>query len=168
MSNPIEPPQDPGANQPNYQAGPPPGWQQPPPQKSRFWKNCMILGGIGLLVLVVGIVGCTALVGKAVNDVDKSNKKVHTITYKVTGKGSGKADLTYTVDGTGTIEQRNGEALPWSKTIKLKGTFNFLDISAQNSLETGSVTCTITVDGVVKKKATSHGQFAIADCNGLQ
>lgn len=42
----------------------------------------------------------------------------------------------------------------------------FLYIAAQNMGETGSVTCTITVDGTVISTTTSRGAYVIATCSG--
>ena len=46
------------------------------------------------------------------------------------------------------------------------GPGEFVYISAQNEGEYGSVTCRITVDGVVVSENTSSGAYGIATCEG--
>ena len=46
------------------------------------------------------------------------------------------------------------------------GPGEFVYVSAQNEGEYGSVTCRITVDGVVVSENTSSGAYGIATCEG--
>lgn len=82
MSHPSQPPPPdgppggappPGSGYPPQQGGyyPPPGYQQQPPKKSHTLRNVLLVI-IGLMLL--GFVGCSVLVGTAVNEVDKSVK----------------------------------------------------------------------------------------------
>lgn len=78
-------------------------------------------------------------------------------------KGPAKADITY---GLGTdTSQANGAKLPWKKTLTASSSdvLNIAQVSAQNSAS-GTISCTITVDGKVVKTNKSEGQFAIVDC----
>jgi hypothetical protein len=146
------------------QQGPPPGWQQPPPapKKKHTVRNIFL----GLVVLtVLGVGGCVAFAGSAINEVSKDAAVEHTIVYKVAGT-SKKGSVTYNTDGGTTIEQANETALPWSKTLKVKGLFSVYTLSVQNGLsQKGNVTCSIEVDGKVVKSATGTGEAAIASCD---
>lgn len=100
-----------------------------------------------------------------------------------------KAEVLYEVDGTalrasvtyetGTGTEQGKIRLPMTSatgSTGLAGSFergSFLYISAQNQGDInmeiygyGSVTCRITVDGVVISENTSNGQFGIATCKG--
>ena len=145
------------------QAQPPPGWQPPPPPQKKHTARNVILVLTGLAVL--GLVGCVALLGGIGNEIEKQDETEHTVVYKVTGT-SKKAALTYTTDGGTTTEQANGVTLPWSKTIKVKGLFQVVQVMAQNEIgQRGKVTCTITYDGKQVKTATATGEAAIASCD---
>jgi len=52
------------------QQAPPPGYYQQPPQKKSHTLRNILLGVVLLFVLIVG--GCVALIGGAVNEVDKA------------------------------------------------------------------------------------------------
>lgn len=145
-----------------YQAGPA---DQPPAKKKHTARN-VILVLVGLFV--VGIGGCAAIVGSIGSEVDKQANESHTVVYKVTGT-SKAASLTYTTDGSTSTEQLAGQKLPWSKTLQIKGLIPVYQVSAQNEAgQTGTVTCTIEVDGKVVKTATSKGAGAIASCDHTQ
>lgn len=138
--------------------------QQPQPQygepakKKHTLRNVLIVFGV---LAVLGIGGCAAIVAAIGGEVDES----HTVVYKVAGT-SKAASLTYSTDGSTTMEQLQGEKLPWSKTLQIKGLIPVYQVSAQNEIgQTGTVTCTIEVDGKPVKTATSKGAGAIASCD---
>ena len=121
-----------------------------------------------LIVLALGIAGCSAIVfgaGVAVNHAAHVN---HTVVYSVTGSGQAN-DITYATlqEGSG----QNGEAqvtnvnLPWTKTITASGLFTAFNVSATVGAGGGTVTCTITEDGQQLATNTATGAFATADCN---
>lgn len=154
-------PQDP--QQPQYSQQPPPGWQPPaPPKKRHTVRNVFLVLGI---LAVLGIGGCMAVVASIGNEVDKQSNTPHTVVYKVTGS-SKAASLTYTTDGSTTTEQVASAKLPWSKTLQIKGLIPVYQVMAQNGIgQTGTVTCSISVDGKVVKTATGTGEAAIASCD---
>lgn len=83
------------------------------------------------------------------------------IVYSVTGNGS-RASITWTIPGsTGSIAQDGNASLPWSISFPYQS--GYTSVLAQ-MLNGSSITCTITVNGVVTKQVTSTGQFAIAVC----
>ena len=122
---------------------------------------------LDLIVLAVGISGCSAIVfgaGVAVNNAAHVN---HTVVYSVTGSGQAN-DITYA-----TLQQgsgQNGEAqvtnvnLPWTKTITASGLFTSFSVSATVGSGGGTVTCTITEDGQQLNTNTATGAFATAAC----
>lgn len=148
---------------PQYSQQPPPGWQPgPPPKKKHTVRNVFIVFAVlGFL----GIGGCVAIVASVGNEVDKQANTEHAVVYKVTGS-SKAASLTYTTDGSTTTEQINSAKLPWTKSLKIKGLIPVYQVMAQNGIgQTGTVTCTIEVDGKVVKTATGTGEAAIASCD---
>lgn len=156
-------PQQPYQGQP-YGQQQPPGWQPPPPPKKKHTVRNVILVLLGLGIL--GLVGCVAIVANVGNEIDKQSNAVHTVVYKVSGS-SQAASLTYTTDGSGSTEQVADAALPWTKTVQVKGLVLTYQVLAQNSAP-GTVTCSIEVDGKVVKTATANGQSSIAHCTATQ
>jgi len=139
-----------------------PGQYGPPPKKKHTVRNViLVLLGLGVL----GLAGCMALIVGAGNEVDKQANVEHTVVYKITGT-SKVASLTYTTDGSTTTEQVSAAKLPWQKSLKIKGLIPVYQVSAQNGIgQSGTVTCSISVDGKVVKTATGTGEAAIASCD---
>ncbi|WP_104086303.1 hypothetical protein [Arthrobacter sp. GMC3] len=94
----------------------------------------------------------------------------HTVLYEVEGTAKG-ADLTLeTLNGT---SQLSGKAVPLAnKTSGKRGMTlempagSFVYISAQNTGSSGTISCKITVDGVVVAHNSSSGGYTIATCTG--
>lgn len=170
------PPQPQQAAAPPVNAPPGPGyWQaadgnwyppQPPqtgakkPLHKRVWFWLLI-------VVAVGIGGCTALLAGGTAAIDHAAHVNHTVVYSVTGTGPAN-DITYD-----TLQQgsgQNGEAqvtnvsLPWSKTITASGLVTSFSVSATVGQAGGSVTCMITEDGSQLSTNTASGAFATAAC----
>lgn len=93
------------------------------------------------------------------------------VTYMVTGDHTNQASITYETP-TGTGQQSDIDVPLTRKSDGDQGLLfhfqagAFVYISAQNSNESGAVTCTITVDGIVIAHNTSSGAYAIASCKG--
>jgi hypothetical protein len=88
----------------------------------------------------------------------------HTVVYAVTGTAK-HASLTYTTDGATSTAQEQSAPVPWTKTITVPdNVINVYQLMAQNT-GSGTVTCTITVDGAVAKTVTATGAYAIASCS---
>lgn len=99
---------------------------------------------------------------KAIND---ANNQKHTIVYTVTGTGT--PDISYSSyndsnEGTSTA---NNVTLPWTKTVTGSGLFNLYDVTATNG-SSGSITCTLTIDGKQVASHTATGELSTADCSG--
>jgi hypothetical protein len=91
------------------------------------------------------------------------------VIYGLTGSATA-ADLTYT-DGSGNIQQHANAAVPLGTTSGATGMAftvergSFVQFSAQNTGESGDLTCTITADGVVINTGHSSGGFTIVSCS---
>ncbi|BCJ37154.1 hypothetical protein Athai_46570 [Actinocatenispora thailandica] len=94
----------------------------------------------------------------------KHRKSGHTIVFKVTGNGVSKAnDITYGIGANQS--QDNGAALPWTKKSHTDDSVLLLGLTAQSDGTSGSITCSISVDGKVAVTNTSRGQYAVVTCN---
>lgn len=89
----------------------------------------------------------------------------HTVRYLITVGADGQSSITYSND-QGGIEQVANFQGDWDKVYTMKSGA-YAAVSAQNQRDTGSVQCTIFVDGQVWKQSSSSGAYVIADCNGL-
>lgn len=146
------PPNQPYPGQPYQQA--------PPPKKRRVWLWVLL----AIVVLIIGaFAACTAVVGTAVDSVDKESKKVVHVTYKVTGEGP--ATITYDVNGNTT--QDTEAQLPWSKETEVTGLSKYVSFMASNGIEaSGKITCQVLRDGKVIIENTASGPGASASCSG--
>lgn len=102
-----------------------------------------------------------------------------TVTYQVSG--TGKANITYLSDGNFSIEQAGGETLPWSKDVTFPDGLSLTGVNMNAQLDnidfepdangnydeptSGSVTCSISVNGQVVDQHTSTGVSAIVTCS---
>ncbi len=132
--------------------------------------------GAQILVTILLIVG----VGALANDEDnvsttksvrtETTSSLRTVVYEVTGTAT-SASLTMAVPGGGTSQLSvpvpfvNQTGKPGLTHQFRSGEFVYL--SAQNRASSGSITCTIKVDGVVKSTTTSHGGYTIATCQDV-
>jgi hypothetical protein len=120
---------------------------------------------ISLLILLICLFFGAALLNpgsKSSSTLSLPSSSERDVTYEITGSAqSVSVTLSNGDDGTEQGEYN----LPFRKTFKKKP-YPFAYISAQNRGETGTVTCTIFVNGQKFKTATSSGAFTIADCNG--
>lgn len=128
-------------------------------------------GGGKLLLLLIAIVACLWIFstigggGSSSPSVPRATSAPRNalVVYEITGTAR-RVDLTIENEG-GNTEQFDDAAVPYKKTFAVpRGQFVY--ISAQNQGETGTVKCTITVDGVVLETAESSGRFVIATCSG--
>ena len=119
---------------------------------------------VGLLVLLSALTLGIALITQGGSNTSTGSTQstgLSQVTYSVTGSSS-EGTITYTTN-SGTEQASAGP--PWSRDLAIEsGTFVY--ISAQNGSEFGSVTCTITVDGIVVSTNTSTADYGIAQCEG--
>jgi hypothetical protein len=136
-----------------------------PPQKKSH-KGAWI-GGIALLA-VIGIVSGS----NSSSTGGSTGASTHTVVYKVEGTTK-MASITYE-NAAGDTAQQSDIDVPLTRSfdhtqgLVLNGMKSgaFLYISAQNSEDSGSVTCAIEIDGVRVKENTSRGGYTIATCSG--
>lgn len=81
------------------------------------------------------------------------------VIYSVSGPKSAST-ISYMLPGGS--EQISNAKLPFTKEFTSEG-FAVFSLTAQNA-GSGSITCTITVDGQVITTKTSQGQFAVVSC----
>ena len=155
-----QPPQYPQSGHPEQ----PYGGQYPPqlpPKKRKKWP--WIVGGI-ILLFVAMVGGCMALIGGAANEIDKEINREVTVTYRVTGNGTGS--ITWT-DKDFNMAQETDATLPWEKQVVVSGLGKTASLTVTNSSDDGTEsTCEIIVDGQVKFTQTAKGPFASAHCSG--
>jgi hypothetical protein len=90
----------------------------------------------------------------------------HSVLYEAIADGNTGGGRTGMVTGQtpGGSSQGTGP-LPFTATYSFH-TGDFVYLSVQNQQPAGSVTCRITVDGVVVSENTSTGGYTIATCQG--
>lgn len=102
----------------------------------------------------------------------QSDPSSYTVTYRITGR-THQADVTYRNAG-GNVEQDDISRFsaadsfnnkPWTLTFDAAAG-DFVQISAQNGRDVGTIKCEILVNGDVIEQAESNGGFVIASCNG--
>ncbi|WP_157108510.1 MmpS family transport accessory protein [Aldersonia kunmingensis] len=86
-----------------------------------------------------------------------------TVVYEVISDSDSLNSVTW-FDENSAIQQETSASAPWSKTVTNKSTYVIAGLGAQT--EGTSVTCRVTVDGVVKDEQTATGQYAVVNCNG--
>ncbi|PHP53013.1 hypothetical protein [Actinomyces ruminis] len=97
-----------------------------------------------------------------------SNADKHTIVFEVTSDTASTADITLTsLDANGNIsqEQLSDEALPFSKTVEIDGSFVF-DASNANILAQAKdgtdITASIAIDDNEPVSSSGSGEYATA------
>lgn len=135
----------------------------------RFAKRVWVLLVILLVVFIAafcverfrGFFGHTVLTKPGaglVNDPQPFNPKV--VTYEIYGTGS-VATINY-LDLNAQPQKAESAALPWSLTLTTTAPAASPNIIAQSDGDT--ISCRITVDGVVKDQRTSDGVNAQTFC----
>ncbi|AWB82251.1 hypothetical protein C3B44_07695 [Corynebacterium yudongzhengii] len=153
-----------------------PNGQQPNPQpnnlpegyeirQKRPWykKPGCIIPLIIVIIILLFMGGCTALFGKAANDVNEEMNTERAITYEVDGDATG-ALVTF-INTDGNMSQENGVALPWSKDVTFTG-FDLAQVSVTNGVEDeGTINCRILYNGEVVTENSASGMGASASCS---
>lgn len=120
-----------------------------------------------LLGALVVVVACEAESEAAADPTDTPQVMTRAVTYIVTTSFSNhEVSLTYQ-NATGNSEQLQTvvQGREWKETFRADPG-EFLYVSVQNRVESGTVACKIVVDGVVVEDAESSGAFVIATCSG--
>ncbi|WP_308465804.1 DUF308 domain-containing protein [Rathayibacter soli] len=136
----------------------------------------LTIGTIGLILAIMMTILYAAIffgISKAVSDQHTAAATTHTVVYSITGAAQ-DADVTYSTYSGGNFgsEQSSSTPLPFSKTLTVKGSsgsfsFHSFTLSAINGIDdTGSIACSITVDGKTVASQTSTGSLAAVTCSG--
>jgi hypothetical protein len=122
----------------------------------------IVIGGFAVL-MVISAVSDDASTGttSSVSSYDTDDYDTPSASYQLEGTAS-RVDITMRTEDGGT-SQLADQPLPFSEYLSDGG--GFLYISVQNQGEHGTVTCRITVDGVVVSENTSSGAYTIATCH---
>ncbi|MEU8655516.1 MmpS family transport accessory protein [Actinoplanes philippinensis] len=87
------------------------------------------------------------------------------VTYEVTGDGPAEILYVEKLDG---VPKRVGNAkLPWKVTTTMKGPSVLSVIAVRTGVDSGSISCTATVDGKQVATHTADGALATANCYEL-
>lgn len=113
----------------------------------------------GTVLLILGVIAYFTVM-----HIQASSTSATAVTYTATSADSTGAEttqvsVTYT---TATGQQQSTVSTPWSATLDLGGAP--ASLVAQAAGDADSVSCTITISGVVMSNNTSNGLGAIATC----
>jgi hypothetical protein len=137
-----------------------PGHQPPKPSKLRTQLTItFVVAGI----LIALVVAAAVLSRHPI----LTPSTTHTVVYEATAdaaSGSGRTGMVTAQAPDGGTTQQTG-LLPITGTFTFSSG-DFVYLSVQNGQGLGSVTCRITVDGVVVSENTSDGGYTIATCQG--
>lgn len=148
----------------------------PPASRPRAgrWAMGIIFGGLAALAILANIDFASSQSNKPstsqVSDTGSgsSYSSSRTVVYEVEGTAT-TAGITMKTP-TGTSQATTAvPLLNKNGAIGVRATMergDFAHISAQNKGSSGSITCKITVDGVLISKVTSQGGYTIASCDG--
>ncbi len=155
-------------------------WQspvQPGPDQSTqklARRGGLILGIMAAAVAVVALVGWIDSTSRTPVSSSSSSESSYLssarkVVYEVEGTAK-SVDITIETP-SGTSQQQNLKVPLESKDGHVGLRFemergDFVYVAAQNQGSSGTVTCRITVDGVIVSKVTSSGAYAIASCDG--
>ncbi|KAB2380058.1 serine/threonine-protein kinase [Actinomadura montaniterrae] len=89
-----------------------------------------------------------------------STPAVHKIVYKVTGSVSPISVMVMPPDGGMTNQSVKP---PWTATFEASQ-FNFLSVGGNTGIKSGTIHCSITLDGKVIQERSAKGQFASVNC----
>lgn len=84
------------------------------------------------------------------------------VVYEVSGSAE-RTNITY--ESSTGISQETADAVPVTMHVAMSGG-HFVSLIAQNAGSYGSITCKISVNGVVISSNTSRGGYSIATCSG--
>jgi len=120
----------------------------------------LIILGIAVLLLAVGLSGCTEE-----SELDSDIPKItsHLVSYKVTGSAE-RVSIYYT-NYDGTLSHSSYASLPW-QTLLAMSSGDYVSISAKDLGEFGEITVEIIIDREVFKSDTDYGYNAYVSASG--
>ncbi|GBQ02532.1 hypothetical protein SSP531S_39910 [Streptomyces spongiicola] len=123
-------------------------------------------GALAAAGLVLGLTACTEAADKAVDQVDRAVTDTYEVTYEVTGKGVDSIDF-HAGGGTAMepeIETVRQPALPWRKTVTLKGIMPPAVMPTAVDAADAEASCSITYKGKVLKESKDSGTVVAGGC----
>ncbi|MDH6284261.1 hypothetical protein [Prescottella agglutinans] len=146
----------------------PPGYQLQPVKKKKWpW---VVVGIVLVFILLIG--GCVAVLGKAVDEVDKQINSTAAVSYEVSlghpvqgGVLTTNIAVTYTT-GDGNISQDTAATVPWQKDVEVTGFTKYVSVGATNDATDQMISCTIRQGDRVISTNTASGPFASVSCSG--
>jgi len=122
-----------------------------------------ILSAIGLVVCILYL----AVFSTAASDINKQANTTVTISYDAGGTAK-TATVSYSTFSTsGSADGQQDTALPWHKDVQATGFGKGGILTVTAGADGGTVTCKVTVNGVVQKTANASGAFASATCSNF-
>jgi hypothetical protein len=135
-------------------------------RKGRATNKGLAMAGIVLSVL--GLLVCilyVAVFSKAASDISKQADETVTVSYDAGGTAKG-ATVTYSTFSDGSSSEGQVTTnLPWHRDVKATGFARGGLMTVTAGPDGGTVSCKVTVNGVVQKTATSSGPLASATCS---
>ncbi|WP_228993253.1 MmpS family transport accessory protein [Streptomyces sp. DH8] len=131
-------------------------------------RTTRVTRALAVSVLVLGLGACSAeSVDKAVNKaVDETVDETYEVTYEVTG--TSVDEISYHGGGGKAMEPEletvKSPALPWKKTVKLRGIMPPAVMPLAVDVNGTDVACTITYKGKVIKEAKGDGMLSTGGC----
>jgi hypothetical protein len=107
-----------------------------------------------------------AVLGESEEGLTEPSVATPTGEYRVTFEITGSAErVELTLEGGEETEQGEYQ-IPFSQEVSVDSG-DFVYISAQNLGTTGTVTCTIYVDGELLATTTAQGSYVVVSCSGI-
>ncbi|GLK17152.1 DUF4190 domain-containing protein [Herbiconiux flava] len=129
---------------------------------------------LSIILAVVYTAGFASAVSDSIDEVQASSSAAAavpvSVKYEVTSSLP-TVDVTYSTytNGSSGTESSNGLPAPFVKefTVETGDAFDYTSflLTGSTSTDSGTVTCTITVDGEVVSTQTAEGQFAFVTCS---
>ena len=122
-----------------------------------------IVSAVGLLICILWV----AAFNKAASDVNKEANQTVTISYDAGGTAKDATVNYSTFSTSGSSEGQQDTSLPWHKDVKATGFGKGGILTVMAGADGGTVTCKVTVNGVVQKTSSASGAFAAATCSNF-
>lgn len=92
----------------------------------------------------------------------------HTVVYQVTGSGA-SPEIRYVTDGIAASDTVDNVNLPWHKqlTVTVGPGLGIAQLVASNNNTADSISCSVSVDGVVVYHASAPGPASTVGCSAV-
>jgi MmpS family membrane protein len=144
-----------------------------PPARDGYRARWFLWSLGALLLAAAGAIVVVAVGGHDDPSPEKQARQAlqptrHTVVYQVTSPGSRSALITYRADGVNNDKSVDNAKLPWKKEVAITAGPGaaVAQVMAAGG-ETGSVSCSILVDGRIVDRQTASGQFTDVSCSSV-